>query len=136
MGYEVKIYVVRPYNFDGLKEGFHASEIVSMIDLNKFGYCDESNAFLNLFNKEIDFTLYMEDYDQNIDREVMGDIYEDKYGKHMCYLQHDKYESAISYLKTMLKRKNYYDIPRVKILIEMLKQYNGNDEIYFVHYGH
>lgn len=136
MGYEVKIYVVRPYDFDGLKKGFHASEIISMIDLGKFGYCDNSKAFLNLFNKEIDFTLYMEDYDPDTDREVMSDIYEDKYGKHMCYLQHERYADAINYLQKMLRKKNYSDIQRIKILLEMLKQYNGNDNVYFVHYGH
>lgn len=135
MGYEVRIYVVRPYDFDGLKKGFHASEIISMIDLGKFGYCDNSKAFLNLFNKEIDFTLYMEDYDSDTDREVMSDIYEDKYGQHMCYLPHEKYSGAILFLQRMLRQK-YTDVPRIKILIETLKQYKDRDGIYFVHYGH
>lgn len=131
MGYESKFYAVRKYNFDSDVKGYRATEIVATLDMCKMGYSDKVAEFLGLFDTKADFTLRLEDYNNEKDRYEMMDIIEDKYGSPLCYIS-DK-EEGIKVVKEMIKQDDYWRFP---LLLKFLKMFRDCDNVYIVHYGY
>ena len=134
MGYETKYYAVKRYDFKSfINKGYNASEIVAMIDMCKMGYDKDITEFYNLFTEEADFVLYMEDYNEEIDKDVMTDVTEDRYGRELCYIPRDKIGRAIEIFENKVKVDNYW---RYELLLNFFKTFEKYEDIYIVLYGY
>lgn len=137
MGYESKIYFCRRYNHSYLNKKYHPSEIIAQIDMCKMGYSDAIIKFRNLFNKETDFTLFINDYNDETEREEWMDVIEDRYGDRLCYGDITELRKQMS---NVIKESEENGQPywRFYLLYDMLKSFekNGGEDIYVVHYGY
>lgn len=129
MGYESKFFAVKEYQFP--TEGLHHSEIIATLDMCKMGDDPEIAEFLDLFDTETTFSIYMGDCDPETGEEVMMDVSEDKYGDRLCYLTEKK--KAIALIKSVMDREDYW---RFNLLLEFLRMFAKYDSVYIVHYGY
>ena len=122
MGYESRIYVVYPHKHEYNGNAHIWAEKLACMDLAKMGY---ENGWRNLFKKDIEYKLYVNDTDTEFDT--------DMYGEHLksCPIQ-----EVINWLEKEMERSDYR---RLKPLYALLKAYDpehwGND-IEVVHFGY
>lgn len=132
MGYESKFYAVRDYGFKSSNNTpYTCSEIVASLDMSKMGYSNTVTEFLDLFDTETPFTIYIGDCDED-GNEVMMEVHEDRYGVPLNYMSDIK--KGITQVKKMIKEDDYW---RFKLLLNFLKMFEECPEnIYIVHYGY
>lgn len=119
MGYESKLIIGCRNHFAGRTNKTGKTEIrdycerIMTIDLSKVGNTDFYNPS-NLFNKEIDFDLYMEDGNNRYDV--------DCYGNKCCYAPIKK---VIRFLEKLTKKEEYYR--RTDLALKVLKSFKPED---------
>lgn len=126
MGYESKLIVVNRKAFSKINNPKEISwiygEQIAQINMSKM---DNEHGWLNLFNKAIDYKLFIEDGDH--------DTNTDKYGDVMKY-------ASISKVCDWLEREiaNGDDYRRLKPLLGLLRGFDEQrwDELQVVHYGY
>ena len=131
MGYESKFYAVKEYDFNSYNRTYHASTIIAMLDVSKMGYSDNIQRFLNLFDTEIPFGIYLPDGLTADGDEIMQYTQEDRYGAHIKYIR--DIDKGIELMKEIKKEDNYYGFD---MLLNFLKTFKKYDWIYICHYGY
>lgn len=129
MGYESKIYFVRDYGFP--EKGLHHSEIVAMLDVSKMGYNIYVQDFLNCFDTETEFSLYLNGYDKDKEIECLMYTSEDEYGSRLKYASDT--ERLYLCAKKMKTNDNYW---RFKPLVQMIKVFKDFPDVKIVHFGY
>lgn len=128
MGYESKIYFVRKYGVTN-----RGCEVIATLDMCNMGHYPAIDNFKELFNKPIDFSIFIPksdtDYeecfkttDEYGDQLKSGDIYE-------LYHQIDN----IIYAAENQDSETYW---RYYLLRDMLFSFRAFKDIYVVHYGY
>ena len=117
MGYESRVFVVDVHR----RTNFIYAEKVASMNLCKMG---SNNGWLELFSKEIDYTLFMDDGNTEFDT--------DRYGDHMksCSI-----EKVIAWLENEMQHNSYR---RLSILYGLLKGFKQDEweNLEVVHYGY
>lgn len=132
MGYESQLIIGRRTHFAD-KEGRDFCDKIMTINLCKMGHRNFSNPS-RLFNKEIDFNLYMDDGNTLYD--------EDDYG---CKCYYAPIKSVIRCLEKLAKENEYYR--RTDLALKALKAFKSKDwcwkaadgsysELVVIHYGY
>lgn len=133
MGYESKLIVGCRNHFANRISGRDFCENIMTLDLAKVCSMDFCNPS-KLFNKEVDFNLYMDDGNTVYD--------EDRYGSKCCYAPLKK---VISCLEKLTKEATYYR--RTALALKVLKAFKTKDwewktedgsyaELVVIHYGY
>lgn len=117
MGYESRVFVVNVTRGDR----YDFAEKVAEVDMSKMGY---NNGWRELFTREIDYKLFMDDGNTEFD--------EDKYGEH---LKAAPVERVLEWLKEYMKKDKYRRLPLLYGLLKGIKEKQW-DEIEVVHYGY
>lgn len=117
MAYESKVFIVEIH-----RTGFYTyAERIAEVRLSCMGY---DNGWKKLFDKEIDYQLYMDDGNTLFD--------EDNYGEHLKSCSVDK---VIGWLEQEMKHNDYRRLP---ILYNVLKPFTGGEwkNVEVVHFGY
>ena len=121
MGYESRIFITNRVEFKDGNDTVHvyAEKIADM------RMCRMNNEFRNLFDKEIDYKLFID----NGDEETQTDMYGDTMTYTNC-------KTVIDYLENLIANGENYR--RLTILLGLLKGINEEqwDNIQIVHYGY
>ena len=131
MGYESRIYFVRRYDHIKDDNGYYHSNIVASLEMFKMGYDEYTDNILKAFDTPTDFTLWLPECNENYE-EVMQEVNEDKYGKHLMYASNK--EALYKAVKIANANNPYY--PYFNVFEKLVEQFKGWDNIYIVHYGH
>ena len=116
MAYESKVYVVEPMNFIG-----YANRIAED-RLSNMGY---ENGWRELFTKDIDYKLFMDDGETEFDTDCYGD-----------HLKSCSVEKVLEWVEKEMQHSGYYW--RLHILHGILKGFiqAGCGSFEVVHYGY
>jgi len=128
MGYESKIYFCEEYNFPENK--IHHSQIIAMIDMCKMGYSSSVEDFLQCFDTETTFSIYIPGCDEE-GNETMVDEIEDMYGARLKYAS--DVEELYQCAKQMANESDYW---RFDLLKGMIKKFKKYPNVKIVHYGY
>ena len=130
MGYESKIFAVTRCGFKSSIDGYNSSITIATLDIGKAVYTPDGKKLIDLFDKETDFAIYTNVCNER--EEVMADTITDPYGDRITYLT--KKKAAIKLLNKIVKK--YEDYEPYKWLLNFIKSFENNDDIYICHYGH
>lgn len=114
MGYESRVLVANVHRIKGVEP---IAEIIADVKMSKMGY-----AFPRLFNKPIDFKVYLGN------EEVTEDCYGEK-------LKEGNIKEIIKWLKNAIKTDNYRRMP---VLLKLLQAFDSEywEELHIIHYGY
>ena len=131
MGYESKILVVLRHHHKG-QIGKDYAELLATVNLSKMRY-----EFVKLFDKDIDFDMYLENTE--------NPLTEDKYGDTVKYTD---LKSVIDYLKNEIKEDGDKPYRRSIMLLNLLRAFKNRKtrwqfhskgdfaKIQIIHYGY
>ena len=125
MSYESKVIIANTHRETNKKDKNYGkvyyAEILCVFNLSCMG---STNGWRSLFNKEIDFELFIEDGDHSTK--------EDKYG---AVMKEADIQEVIQWLETKGAEMNYRRVPPI---LASLKAINPEqwDELHVVHYGY
>lgn len=126
MSYESRIFVVDRSEIDICTPPYIYGEKIADIKMGcMYGAPDEDEGFLDLFQYEIDYTLFIDNGDE--------DTKTDKYGEVTRYAD---CKTVIEWLEKAMANGDTYR--RLPLLLGLLKGINEDDwhDIQVVHYGY
>lgn len=121
MGYESRVFIVNRIEYENAKNELCVfAEKIADIKMSKM-----YSEFVDLFDKEIDYELYVDSIDESTKV--------DRYGNVMTYTN---CETVINYLEELIANGENYR--RLNLLLGLLKGFDENhwDDIQVVHYGY
>lgn len=135
MGYESKLYFVRPYAWET------QAETVAVLDIAKMGSSPEVVKFRKLFDTETPFSIRVLGVDENGEHECMVDVNADCYGDKLKY--GDKAKLLRQANKVIKEEEKHCEelggcVPysRFYVMRDMIKAFKNMDDVYIVHYGY
>lgn len=116
MGYESRVFIVNRVKHENYVYG----EKIADIKMSKM-----HSEFVDLFDKKIDYKLYIDNGDESTNIDKYGDI-----------LTYTSCKVVIDYLEELISNKDNYR--RLGLLLGLLKGIDENqwDDIQVVHYGY
>ena len=121
MGYESRVFVV---NRNEVKHN-NGTSYVYAEKIADIKMCCMTNGFTNLFNKKVDYELFVDNADESTQT--------DKYGNVMTYTD---CKTVINFLEKLIEDGENYR--RLNLLLGLLKGIDENqwNDIQVVHYGY
>ena len=132
MGYEVKFYFVHKCSYCLAEDKVPPSITVAMIDMGKVWYEEKPRKLLELFDRKADFSITVDEWNDEKNDWTPQDITEDCYGTPLHYCSNMK--AAAKLAKEAAKETSIHTF---KIFSDMLKGFSKyEDNMYCVLYGY
>lgn len=119
MAYESKVFFV---NVIRGKNGFTCAQKIAEVELSAMGY---ENGWRNLFTKEIDYKIFMDDGETEFDTDMYGD-----------HLKSCSVDTMLAWVEKEMERSGYnWRLPTLRGLLKGLLE-SGWKSLDVVHFGH